>query len=548
LKSEFRKPASDAERSDRVEELLAATNSGAAVVRPLFTTFLVFIAYVAVIVGSTTDEDLLRGISVKLPLLDANISIVGFYVVAPALLIVLHFWLLLHFSLICENLHSLLRVVSYLGERQYSVIRQRLDNFTILHGIAHEGKGAFRLLLILVNALILAAIPIAALLLIQARFVAYHDTYITWWHRCLVVMDVMLISYFWPLAMRGEHHEISTWLKRVGYSLVFGWNVAWIVGVVRLIRIRSSGILRTGTPDARFGASEGFKATARFLLISPPIFVSVLVLAIPYEGIDRILYEKGFRNRFGFFRPDVIHEVRSRDEAALLPFVRRNLSLEGSILVKTGAPASPKLAHSDATAISDVTPLSLARRNLSFARLDDVVMPKANLHGAILIGANFEDARLEGASFTGANLSGANLSDARLMGANFSGARMHGTSLSGADLRFATFSRTVAALADFSFVHAGGARLYGSYFAGVLLQHSDLRGARVTDANFAAAYLVNADLPIGLGKVSRELPAAAVTFRIGGQTWKEALRQYSIRSYWRRYSKDPLTIMRMRST
>jgi hypothetical protein len=75
--------------------LLATTNSASEKVAALHIVFLAVCAYVLVIVFGTTDLDLLIGKGVKLPVVDVEVPIVGFYAMAPYLLVLVHFNLLL---------------------------------------------------------------------------------------------------------------------------------------------------------------------------------------------------------------------------------------------------------------------------------------------------------------------------------------------------------------------------------------------------------------------------------------------------------------------
>ncbi len=75
--------------------LLEAANSASERCSVLHLTFMAVCAYVLVIVFGTTDLDLLVGRGVKFPVVDVEVPIVGFYAVAPYLLVLVHFNLVL---------------------------------------------------------------------------------------------------------------------------------------------------------------------------------------------------------------------------------------------------------------------------------------------------------------------------------------------------------------------------------------------------------------------------------------------------------------------
>lgn len=50
----------------------------------------------------------------------------------------------------------------------------------------------------------LVAGPIALLILFQLQFLPYHNSWITWWQRIAVVLDLLLLWSLWPPIARGE--------------------------------------------------------------------------------------------------------------------------------------------------------------------------------------------------------------------------------------------------------------------------------------------------------------------------------------------------------
>ena len=76
------------------QELEESLEESSGEVRRAFLWFGTFAAYFVTTVAATTHENLLRGTAVKLPLLNVDLPIVGFYVIAPALFLLLHFYLL----------------------------------------------------------------------------------------------------------------------------------------------------------------------------------------------------------------------------------------------------------------------------------------------------------------------------------------------------------------------------------------------------------------------------------------------------------------------
>src|SRR6266478_5467773 len=78
-----------------VGELQSALNNAAGKASVLWTTFITFELYLTIAFGSVTHRDLFLETPIKLPLLNIDLPLVGFFVVAPAVLIVFHFYVFL---------------------------------------------------------------------------------------------------------------------------------------------------------------------------------------------------------------------------------------------------------------------------------------------------------------------------------------------------------------------------------------------------------------------------------------------------------------------
>lgn len=94
-----------AEKPD-AKALLDAANSASERVAGLHVAFMAVCAYVLVIVFGTTDLDLLMGKGVRLPVVNVDVPIVGFYAFAPYLVVLVHFNLLLQLQLLSRKLFA----------------------------------------------------------------------------------------------------------------------------------------------------------------------------------------------------------------------------------------------------------------------------------------------------------------------------------------------------------------------------------------------------------------------------------------------------------
>src|SRR5260370_13573175 len=78
-----------------VGELQRALNDAASKASVLWTTFITFELYLAIAFGSVKHRDLFLETPIKLPLLNVDLPLVGFFVVAPTVLVIFHFYVFL---------------------------------------------------------------------------------------------------------------------------------------------------------------------------------------------------------------------------------------------------------------------------------------------------------------------------------------------------------------------------------------------------------------------------------------------------------------------
>jgi hypothetical protein len=182
------------------EKALNAVNTAAGVVQNLYITFLLLGTYIGLIVASTTDEQLLRGSPVTLPLLNMELPIVGFYAVIPWLLLLFHFNFLLQLHLLGRKLDKFDEFTKKLSNDEGEALWERLANFPIVQ-LQHDSSIRqhdffIKMVLILMVGVTVIALPLGLLLWAQIRFLPYHDSDITWGQRAAVCMDVLILWGF----------------------------------------------------------------------------------------------------------------------------------------------------------------------------------------------------------------------------------------------------------------------------------------------------------------------------------------------------------------
>src|SRR5262249_18387978 len=149
-----------------------------------------------------------------LPFLNVDLPLIGFFVLGPGLLIIVHFYVLLHFALLAEKVGVFhVELQSQVADPDVRVrLRRQLPSNIFVQffpGPAEVRTGPMGFMLRLIAHISLVAGPVAVLVLFQFQFLPYHDEAITWWHRVLIVVDLALLWMLWPSVVRGEMTKLA---------------------------------------------------------------------------------------------------------------------------------------------------------------------------------------------------------------------------------------------------------------------------------------------------------------------------------------------------
>ena len=446
-----------------VAALERALNDSATRVSTIWISFLLFGLYLVIAAGTVTHRQLLLQDPVKLPALNIDLPLVGFFFLAPMLFVVFHLYVLLQVLLLGRTAaaynEALDRTVKPpLGNAS---MRQRLANTLfaqIFAGSPRERKGWLGVLLQMIAWLTLAIAPALVLLVIQFQFLPYHSSSVTWTHRILIALDLVAVLVLWP-ALRYPDRDVSwrTVLRR-WFPLPFAIALVALTWIV---------LTFPGEPHAEWTRS--------------PLNSAV---EVECETVSPISAVFSHFDRLYLAHVDVVDHEK-------LKSIERNTTEAGELDFQ-----------GERTRILSERDLNCA--NFLFADLRRVDLTGTSLRGAFaravrLQGASLDRAQLQGADFSGARLQGASLLRAKLQGANLAGARLQGAALDGAQLQGANLNAAVlqaaylggASLQGASLV---GAQLQGAYLGGVPLQGAYLGGARLQGASLPGAELYGADL------------------------------------------------------
>jgi hypothetical protein len=278
-------------------ELQKALNEAAGKASILWTTFITFQLYLAIAFGSVTHRDLFLETPIKLPLLNVDLSLVGFFVVAPVLLLIFHFYLflqLLGLAITAKDYNALLAIdVPDVSDRQY--VRRRLDVFPILRFLAgprDQRTGFFGFSLRLIAWITLVATPVLILLQAQVTFLPYHREWIVWLQRVAVLIDLALIWYFW-IQLRSDDDPINGVLRKAWMCLGGAGTLCLVIFSIYLATFPGEWI-KTHLPELSSFQALLFEGDVDIVSVRPrSVFSNRLVLSNQSQRVasyvDRIL-------------------------------------------------------------------------------------------------------------------------------------------------------------------------------------------------------------------------------------------------------------------
>lgn len=439
---------------DQAESLLDSANDTAKLVRSVHLTFMLVMAYIAIIIGSTTDVQLLKLSPVTLPLLNVKLPILEFYVLTPWLLLLLHFNLLLQSYLLARKLHLFNATLDKCNDEAAVSMRDRLFTFALsqnIVGLHHSSLMRFFLNSIIVFSIVI--VPLVLLTWAQVRFIPYHSEAITWSHRVVILLDCLLLWIIWPMIILPEDK-----LKQ--------WVVQNMLLIKKLLGKSTVTILAKDKISLR-GRGQ------RSLLISSVsmLFISWLVAVQPSHN------DKGEKVN-QFILTKILFELPGK------PF-RQDIYIENKILLKGEPSAKIEAAlkgdnrDEKIKVLKEVVGLSLEGRDLRFATFEKCVMPKVIMANAMLQGAKLNNSFLHEANFLSAKLYGVQFINSNLQRSNLTDSKLGYAQIINSDLNLANLSN--------------------AFMEGVVLSYSkliraNLSGARLKGAHVVAALLIDANL------------------------------------------------------
>ena len=336
-------------------------------VSTIWVTYLIFGLYLVIAVGNVTSRQLFVAELIKLPVLNVELPVVGFFFLAPILFVVLHAYVLLQLVLLAHTAAAYNDAVGYHCKikADQERLRQRLANTLFAQmfaGSARQREGLLGILLNAVAWLVLVFFPVALLVVFELKFLPFHSYPLTWSHRIFIMIDLIMLLLLWRAALNPQRDV--NWRNLT--ELRIGASTAIAVVVLSTVVFTFPGEFSSGW--SRFHATAKKNLSGSALDAHPTYCDSQSVLSSLWSSnFDRFSFE-GVQ----FVDHDRLKKIESNNQGHSAYASERTLDLSG--------------------------------RDLSCGDFQDVDLRRADLSNAMLIGSHFEYANLEGASLDHGNL------------------------------------------------------------------------------------------------------------------------------------------------
>ena len=478
-----------AEKANDLEALKKAVKDAANVSGGLWLSYLFVLFYIGVAAGAVTHADLFLQRPVKLPFLGIELPLTVFFAIAPILFLITYAYALVHFVLLAakaKRFHTQLRAqIQDKNAPEVAALREGLRSqlpsnifVQFLAGPRELREGWFGRLVAAIILITFVIGPVALLLLLQLRFLPYHDSSITWTHRVALLLEFVLVWWLWRKIVAGqtEIDEPQRWPA---------WGGALSIAVTAAVVVFSWTL-------ATFPGEWENRPLAWIASIAPPELNKWR--SAGNEWLFNGEVDNISRRRVSWFSNTLVLPGFSLYDALKIDdpkkvewhdlFDARGRDLKGAVF------AGATLPRTDFY-YAQLEGVSLFVAQLQYARFQS-----ANLQGAMLDGAQLQGASLQGAHLQGASLQGAHLQGASLQGAELQGARLNGyfqgAMLRGARLEGASLDSARLEGASLDSARLEGASLRGAHLQGASLKSAELLGARLDDADMTATNLSHA--------------------------------------------------------
>jgi uncharacterized protein YjbI with pentapeptide repeats len=501
-----------------LEMLRKTVEDASSVSGSLWLSYIFTLFYLLVAAGAVTHRDLFLENQVKLPFLNVDLPLRGFFALGPLIFVILHAYVLLHFAVLSGKISAFGDALRDQApdEDTRSRLRRQLPSsifVQLLAGPREVRRGVIGFLLRQIAWISLVIGPLVLLVFFELQFLPYHDQAITWWQRIMVLLDLVLLWLLWPKVLQARAGDAS-W-RQIAAIAVCGVVSLLVLAIPFGVATFPGEWLARQLPyfPLRTELLEGeTNATTR-----RPMSPLSNVLILPgLDAVDHVRFDTD--DKIFALKETVSLRGRHLEGAVLVGADLRKADLTGAWLksanlqyadlraarFECGKP--PVSAHGstvvadpdswDAISIPHIDPIRgrVDENNDPMAidgdcpQLQGTLLDYAQLQGTWLEFAQLQGAHLDFAQLQGASLDGTPLQGASLHHANLQGASLHYTQLQGAWLHHAQLQG-----ASLDNVQLQGASLDNAQLQGASLSHAQLQGASLDHAQLQGASLDRTD-------------------------------------------------------
>lgn len=435
-----------------VAALERSLNDSATRVSTIWVSYLVFGLYLATATGNVSHRQLFLEEPIKLAVLNIDLPLVGFFVLAPMLFVIFHLYVLLQLILLARTAviynEAIEKKISDAPNR--ARVRQRLSNTLfaqIFAGAPRERQGLIGNLLHLMAWITLAIAPILVLLTFELKFLPYHSHPVTWIHRVFIVAEIIVVFLLWPGILNAKR------------------DISWKILTKPLAIIAIALVVSLSWVFVNF-PGESHSNWTRYLVKGKLLFI--LAPECKYQSILYAALPRSF-DRLSLSGEDMVDD-------------------EDLIKMENATKSKAKKAYEGERT------RSFRERDLNCGDFSGADLRRSDFTGAQLVGASFIRTELQGAQFRRANLQGAFLLGAQMQGSSLTETSLNGANLADANLQAASFNKTELLGAELSSAHLQGAYIFDSDFRGATLLFANLAAVDVVGGRFNAANLRYAHL------------------------------------------------------
>jgi len=419
----------------KLEQSLKSVELSSSKNNKLFVVFYLLTVYIFVSVLGTTDKMLLLPTDTfKMPLIGFDLNIIYFYVLAPLILLILHFNLLFHYH------EHLKRLNAYKEKFAIETVDSSMYNYVYISLKNGSKKGsAMRILLWI----LIYLFPLLVFVSIFQRFADYHHNTITSLHLLIIWIDIILICrciyvntvYFKP-----------TWFSALFAGLIVSVGILESLFFIYFFYplVKNS---ETFTPITNYEEMDSYAKSV----------CNMHYLFLESQG-----------NKAQRCYPRII--VRDEKISKISP---STLYIPRYIVKEEHAEALKEREREKRLILEYGERIDLSNRNLRYADLENCILTRADMHNTQLQGGNLKKTHLQAVKLDNAKLQGANMMSAKLQGARVLNAQLQGASLIAADMSDAYFDES-----NLSKVRMMGADLKNTSFDKSDLSDVDMRGVK----------------------------------------------------------------------